>query len=98
MNAESDDWIDSIDGLTFDYIYSFLAIGFHWSIHFYLDRLRSHCHDNTRLIFGMRGTDRGARFATEQLDGIDPRAYFVELNARDSERLRSSVLVLRPVA
>ena len=63
--------LKSVD-VQFDLIYSFLSIGYHWSIHLYLEQLQAHCHENTLLIFGMRGTDRGGDFAAKQVAAINP--------------------------
>lgn len=94
LDADNNEWENL--PIKFDLIYSFLSIGFHWSIHLYLDRLHKFCTPNTRLIFGMRGTDRGDEFAVEQVKGIDPNMYDVTLNIRESELYRTSVLVLQP--
>jgi hypothetical protein len=37
-----------------DLVISTLAVGFHWPIEPWLERLRPVCHENTRLIFGVR--------------------------------------------
>ena len=94
-NAENDQWQSEIAGLRFDLIYSFAAIGFHWSIHMYLDQLRRQCHPDTLLIFGMRGTDRGAEFTDSQVRDLNAGRWKIVANQRDSELDRSSILVLQ---
>ena len=98
LDASTPAWKDDLKNRQFDYIYSFLAIGFHWGIEQYLSDLRPLCHPDTRLIFGMRGTDRGNRFAREQsrYAAAHPE-YRIVQNVRESELYRGSVLVLAPV-
>ena len=98
LDASTPTWKAELKELRFDYIYSFLAIGFHWGIEQYLSDLRPHCRANTRLIFGMRGTDRGNRFARAQSSYATAHSeYRIVENVRESELYRGSVLVLAPV-
>ena len=96
LNAESPTWEEEVAGVRFDLVYSFMAIGFHWSIHIYLERLLAFCHPETLLFFGLRGTDRGNDFADRQLSEVSDSSYQIVANYRDSELTRSSVLVLQP--
>jgi len=94
LDASNSSWENEVS-VKFDLIYSFLSIGFHWPIDLYLDRIHKFCHKDTLLVFGVRGTDRGHSFSEGQISRIDRSKYELVLDARESELLRSSVIVLR---
>lgn len=94
LDAETDEWKNTTKGIKFDLIYSFLSVGFHWDINLYLSTLVNYCLPSTKLIFGMRGTDRGNEFAEQQIHSIENSKYRIVRNVRRSEKERSSVLVL----
>jgi len=95
LDANNPTWENDLPKVKMDYIYSFLSIGYHWSIGLYLERLKPFCHENTILFFGMRGTDRGDKFARKQAKLLKKDPYYKILeNYRDSELHRSSILVI----
>lgn len=51
------------DGLTFDLIYSFRSCGFHYPLSTYVELIRKHSGENTRLLFDLRDyADQGIAF------------------------------------
>ena len=98
MDASNLNWKDQIKDVKFNLIYSFLSIGFHWNIDMYLDHLYEYCNDNTVLLFGMRGTDRGDDFALKQEKIVNEHPkYQIVKTIRESELYRTSVLVLKVI-
>lgn len=81
---------------TFDLAYSFLAIGFHWSITMYLDQLHQKMPKGGVCIFGMQGNDKpdGDAFTKKQISSINKSQWNVLLNHRRPHRQRMSVLAI----
>lgn len=71
LNAEKQDVFDRVKdaAIKFDFVYSFLAIGFHWPMDWYLSRIDPFIRSGTILIFGIRPDDkpRFRRFNTRQI-------------------------------
>jgi SAM-dependent methyltransferase len=79
-----------------DLVYSFLAIGFHWPLDFYLPVLHGICRTGALLIFGVR-YDPEDQWIEKQIDAIDRKKYMVQecfLCPRESRR---SILILEVV-
>ena len=55
-NFRLDDWMYEL--VDVDFAYSFLAIGFHWPFHFYLDKIYPLLSKDAILIFGIRGLEK----------------------------------------
>lgn len=75
-----------------DVAYSFLAIGFHWPLHFYLISLFYHVKPGGYLIFGIRSEPK--EWIADQIKKIDKTMFKIidlKLKPRNSRR---SVLVL----
>ncbi len=83
--------------LAFDLAYSFLAIGFHWDIKFYLNDLEKIMNPDGIVIFGTQGSDKrdGDDFTKKQLNEIDTDNWKLLGNFRDAHGNRSSVVVLQ---
>jgi len=54
LNAENPEVFSSITNIKFDFVYSFLAIGYHWFINLYLEKLLPFLHSGSILCFGIR--------------------------------------------
>lgn len=77
-----------------DLVYSFLAIGFHWPLFFYLSRLYDILNPGTILIFGTRNRDK-EKWVRKQLSSIDGKQYVLVDAFIDERRTRSSVIILK---
>ena len=68
---------DLMRGITFDCVYSFKSIGFHWPISFYLDRLFPFIRKGTILCFGMRDANNHSfkKFCNKQIMSISDELF-----------------------
>jgi len=74
-----------------DLVYSFLAIGFHWPLSFYLDTLHPLCRRGALLMFGIRND---GEWIKKQRDAINEKLYAVKVLTLCPRETRESVLVL----
>lgn len=83
INAE---WNWNFIGLQFDLCYSFKAIGFHWPINSYLEKIVSNIRSKSYLFFEIRDTrrksyptekhwQRRVNFVKRQLNNVDKSKY-----------------------
>lgn len=94
IDAANYTWSEEITD-TVDIVYSFLAVGFHWDVNMYLDKLLPLLSEDALLIFGIRGHDRGLEFTTNQIAQINARGdYKIKNLIIDSELNRTSLLIL----
>jgi hypothetical protein len=78
-------------GEPIDLVYSFLSIGFHWPLSFYLDELHPLCRRGALLMFGVRNDDEWIK---KQRDAINEKRYTVKTLVLRPRETRESVLVL----
>ena len=98
INAEHAEPFSLIENVKFDFVYSFFAIGFHWPIDLYLERLLPHLNSGSILCFGIRpnifyAKDRCKKFNAYQLNSV-PQDLF-EILELTVDEFHSSKLVLR---
>ena len=95
LNAEKLEIFSSIKDIKFDFVYSFLSIGFHWPVGLYLKKLLSHLHSSSILCFGIRPatSSRFCKFNDYQISQI-PKDVFdiLEVTTKSSY---NSILVLQ---
>jgi SAM-dependent methyltransferase len=91
IDASTDDIKKEID---IDLVYSFLSIGFHWSITLYLDRIYNSLSKGCILIFGIRGVE-AKQWIEEQIDNINVDKYDIIRFVLKPTNTRESILVLR---
>lgn len=72
LNAEESNPFSSIEDTKFDFVYSFLSIGFHWPIDLYLEKLLLYLSSGSILCFGIRPatTEGWCKFNAHQLKSI----------------------------
>jgi len=76
-----------------DLAYSFLAIGFHWPINFYMDKLKNTMKKGGLVIFGIRGKEKST-WVEKQVEEIDQSEFnIVEFILTETVK-RESVLIL----
>lgn len=92
LNANKE-WISYITK-SIDLIYSFLAIGFHWPIDFYLDDIYSISKIGALIIFGIRGIEK-REWINDQINKIDTNKFKIEELIQNESKDRDSVLILR---
>jgi len=95
LDAEKLEVFSSIPNIEFDFVYSFLSIGFHWPITMYLKKLLPHLHSGSILCFGIRPkkSDAFRRFNDYQINRISKDVFdILEITTRGSFDSR---LVLR---
>lgn len=92
LNA-NDNWINHIKK-PLDLIYSFLAIGFHWPITFYLEDIYSVSKKDSLIIFGVRGIER-KEWMDSQVNSIDNNKYEISDYILNPTKDRNSILVLK---
>lgn len=94
INTEYAEPFDDVK-IKFDFVYSFLAIGFHWPIDWYLKRIDPFIRSGTILIFGIRPDDkpRFRRFNTLQISAIPDCFYTLETVTNRGQR--NNFIVLR---
>lgn len=59
----------------FDLVYSFLSIGFHWPLSFYLDDIFDHLAEGCVLVFGVRSSKE--KWYKEQIDSVPRSKYLI---------------------
>lgn len=91
-NAPQNMWRYNLKDI--DFAYSFLAIGFHWPLDFYLKKIYSVLSKNALIIFGMRGTEK-KEWVNKQILNIDANKYDTLKFIHMPTETRESVLVLR---
>jgi SAM-dependent methyltransferase len=79
-----------------DLVYSFLAIGFHWPLDFYLPVLHKLCRTGALLIFGIR-YDPEDQWIEKQIDAIDRKKYRVQECILCPRESRRSILIMEVV-
>jgi SAM-dependent methyltransferase len=89
-NPEEDGWRKLRDC---DLAYSFLAVGFHWPIEMYLDRIHKCMRKGGKLIFGMRGLENLA-WVYGQIKRIDTKMYDILFFGVYPKKAKSSTLIL----
>lgn len=84
-----------------DMVYSFMAFGFHWPFNPALEAITPYVRRGGLAIFGTRGFDQGngrgatsRKFTNIQLSRVDLANWIVHRDARERERMKSSVVVL----
>jgi len=99
INAEQIGPFPFTKSIKFDFVYSFFAIGFHWPIDIYLERLSPYLNFGSILCFGIRpniyAQDQCEKFNTYQLNSV-PRNLF-EVLELTTDKLYSSKLILRKI-
>lgn len=90
-DASSDSWMHNLTNI--DLAYSFLAIGFHWPLEFYLDNIYPILSPKALVIFGIRGTEK-SRWIDKQVAKIDIGRYNILKFVHMPSVTRESVLVL----
>lgn len=94
LDAETDDWM-FLD-ITFDVVYSFLAIGFHWPVSLYLDKIYHMLSENAVLMFGIRSKENiYKKFIDKQIESIDINKYSIVDLKLEPKTTRASVLILK---
>lgn len=94
LNAEELDPFLSVEDIKFDFVYSFLAIGFHWPISLYLEKLLPYLYSNSILCFGIRSFKflKDQKFNDNQINNISNNFEILEVIKKGSQ---DSLLVLR---
>jgi len=77
----------------YDLVYSFLAIGFHWPIDFYLGELSFCCAPGALVIFGIRW-DVEDDWIERQIAYIDPARFKIKECKFCPRESRKSILIL----
>lgn len=99
INAEQMESFSFTEGIRFDFVYSFFAIGFHWPIDLYLERLLPYLNSDSILCFGIRpniyAKAKCKKFNTYQLNSV-PRNLF-EVLELTTDKLYGSKLILRRI-
>jgi SAM-dependent methyltransferase len=90
-DAEKDEYLKEKD---IDLVFSFLAIGFHWPIDFYLTKIYDNLSVGCTLIFGLRGIEAGT-WINKQIDNIDKNKYKIVRFVLKPTKNRESVLILK---
>ena len=85
------DWSTKIKNC--DLAYSFLAVGFHWPLELYLDRIYPCMAKGAKLIFGMRGIENKP-WVDGQIETIDANKYSIVLTDIRRKKDKSSIVIL----
>jgi SAM-dependent methyltransferase len=78
----------------FDLVYSFLCVGYHWPLDFYLDKIYPCLNDKCLLAFGIRGIEK-KKWVMKQVKAIDQSKYKILELVLKENRSRESLLVLK---
>jgi len=95
LDAADDRWMIQYN-IQYDFVFSLLAIGFHWPVSLYLDKIHYMLAHDCKLLFGLRGTEK-MEFVMEQVNSIDTTKYSIEKLIVEKTHERSSIIVLRKV-
>jgi len=95
LNAEDEEVFHGCETVVFDVVYSFLAIGFHWLLELYLERLLPHLQKGSILFFGIRpnNTPEFTAFNSYQITNM-PKGEFDILDYTSGKDKKPSYLVL----
>jgi len=95
LNAEKPNPFLFIGDVKFDFVYSFLSIGFHWPISLYLKKLLQYLHSGSILCFGIRPmtSEKYCKFNTYQIESV-PKDKFDILEVTTKSSF-DSILALR---
>lgn len=85
-------WIYQISNV--DLVFSFLAIGFHWPLSFYLNCIYEILNPGRLAVFGMRGMEAD-KWVNDQIRKISEDKFEIFFNFRAPTKTRESLLVLR---
>lgn len=77
-----------------DLVYSFLALGFHWSINPFLEEIHSLLNDKCLLIFELRGRIIAKDWINQQIKGIDCKKYQIKELFYEPEKKKGNFIVL----
>jgi SAM-dependent methyltransferase len=77
----------------FDLVYSFLAVGFHWPLDFYLNDIADMCNKGCLLAFGLRGIEK-KKWIKKQIEAIDQTKYKIVFLTLRPKSTYESLLVL----
>jgi len=92
FDADNDDWLSNLKNI--DLVYSFLAIGFHWPIDFYLDKIYDILVSEALVIFGIRDVEK-IEWIIKQLNVVNNKKYELMRLVCTSRNERSSLLILK---
>jgi SAM-dependent methyltransferase len=94
LNAKNDWYLNIVNSI--DLVYSFLAIGFHWPINFYLRDIYKVSKKDSLIIFGIRGIEK-KDWINKQVKNINPSKFKILELTQNKSKDRDSVLVLKKV-
>jgi len=79
--------------LKFDLVYSFLSMGYHWPLDFYLNDIADMCKKGCLLAFGIRGLEK-KNWIMKQISAIDRDKYKILDLVLKEKHTCESLLVL----
>lgn len=92
LNAR-EDWIQHITK-SMDLVYSFLAIGFHWPLEFYMDDIFTITKKDSLIIFGIRGIEEKL-WVDDQINKINLNKFKIIEIIQNKKKDRDSILILK---
>ena len=93
LDANNNAW-EKYNFKKLSFVYSFLSIGFHWPLDFYLDKIYPLLSLGAIVIFGMRGIEK-KEWVYKQIIDIDDKKYEILKFVHVPTINRESVLILR---
>lgn len=91
-NAEENKYLEEFN---IDLVFSFLAIGFHWGVNIYLDKIYNNLSVACILIFGIRGIE-AKEWVDKQVKSINKKYEIVKYILKPTSS-RESILILKKI-